>query len=303
VDGLIGCYELALQALERGWSIEQAIGAAGLGGEIDAKLLNDAGRLLCPLAHPDPAHMLVTGTGLTHLGSAEARDRMHRDLASTGDLTDSMRMFKWGLEGGKPEGDGPGVQPEWFYKGDGSILVAPGAPLRSPDFALDGGEEPEIAGVYVIAPDGTPCRLGFALGNEFSDHVMERRNYLYLAHSKLRPCSIGPEILVGEPPASIQGLARIVRGGATLWEKPFLSGEQHMSHAIRNLEGHHFKYGAFCRPGDAHVHFLGAATISFSDGIQLAAGDTIEIEADAFTLPLRNTLSVAHSNDRPIRVL
>jgi hypothetical protein len=303
VKGLNRCYELALHAIDRGCSIEQAIDVAGLGAEVDARRFDTAGRLLCPLDHPDPAHMLVTGTGLTHLGSAEARDRMHRDLAGKADLTDSMRMFKWGLEGGKPEGDTPGVQPEWFYKGDGSILVGPGEPLASPDFSLDGGEEPEIAGLYVIAPDGTPCRLGFALGNEFSDHVMERQNYLYLAHSKLRPCAIGPEILVGELPASIQGLARIVRGGETLWQKPFLSGERHMSHTIRNLEHHHFKYAPFRRPGDAHVHFFGTATISFSDGIQLHAGDTIEIEADAFNLPLRNTVSVAHSKDQRVRVL
>src|ERR1019366_2783251 len=73
-----------------------------------------------------------------------------------------------------------GVQPEWFFKGDGFIMVRPGAPFQVPAFAEDGGEEPEIAGLYVIAPDGAPCRVGYALGNEFSDHVMERRNYLYL---------------------------------------------------------------------------------------------------------------------------
>ena len=38
------------------------------------------------------------------------------------------------------------------------------------------------------------------LSNEFSDHVMERQNYLYLAHSKLRSCSFGPELLVGDLP-------------------------------------------------------------------------------------------------------
>ena len=64
-----------------------------------------------------------------------------------------------------------------------------------PSFALDGGEEPEIAGIYVIGDDGAPFRVGFALSNEFSDHVTERVNYLYLAHSKLRPASFGPEIL------------------------------------------------------------------------------------------------------------
>src|SRR5690606_35462950 len=161
----------------------------------DYAALQAEGRVLAPLHHPDPAHCLVTGTGLTHLGSATARDAMHQNLqqqAEAGTLTDSMRMFQWGLDGGIPEPGRVGAQPEWFYKGDGQVLVAPGAPLPSPDFALDGGEEPELVGLYVIDPDGTPHRLGFALGNEFSNHVTERQNYLYLAHSKLRPCALGP---------------------------------------------------------------------------------------------------------------
>ncbi len=45
--------------------------------------------MLAPLDHPDPAHLLVTGTGLTHLGSAEGRDSMHKDLSDTAKLTDS----------------------------------------------------------------------------------------------------------------------------------------------------------------------------------------------------------------------
>ena len=150
-------------------------------------------RILLPLDHPDPAHLYVTGTGLDHLGSAQARDVMHVKLAgATEELTDSMKMFKLGLEGGKPATGDIGVQPEWFYKGDGSWLVRPGQPLELPSFALDGGEEPELAGLYVIAEDGTVLRVGFALGNEFSDHVLEKQNYLYLAHSKLRTSSCCP---------------------------------------------------------------------------------------------------------------
>lgn len=245
--------------------------------------------LLPPIDHPDPAHTLVTGTGLTHLGSAQSRNRMHQDAATV--ITDSMRMFQWGLEGGKPAPGQVGVQPEWFYKGDGSTVIAPYHPLPSPPFALDAGEEPEIAGLYVIGPEGAPYRVGFALGNEFSDHVMEKQNYLYLAHSKLRPCAIGPELRLGALPSDVRGWVRILREGATLWEKPFLSGEDHMSHTIANLEYHHFKYRQFRRPGDVHVHFFGTATLSFADGIRLQAGDEIEIAAEEFGRPLRNTLT------------
>src|SRR5258708_33268906 len=122
------------------------------------------------------------------------------------------------------------------------MVPARGMPVTPPDFAQDGGEEPEVAGIYVIGDDGTPFRMGFALGNEFSDHVTERMNYLYLAHSKLRTASFGPEILVGPMPDDVRGYSRILRARQVLWEKPFLSGEANMSHTIANLEDHQFNY-------------------------------------------------------------
>ena len=280
--------ELANRAIETGRTL------ADLAGELAATPIHlDEVRLLPPVDHPDPAHLLVSGTGLTHLGSAEGRDKMHRKLEESAQLTDSMKMFLMGVEGGKPKDGGPGVQPEWFYKGDGAILVAPGEPLAMPDFALDGGEEPEIAGVYMIAPDGSPVRLGFALGNEFSDHVTERHNYLWLAHSKLRQAALGPELLLGALPDDVRGTSRIVRNGEIIWEKPFLSGEANMSHHIANLEHHHFKNACFCRPGDVHVHFFGTATLSCADAVQTKVGDVFEIEAQPFRLPVRNTLAKA----------
>ncbi len=244
--------------------------------------------LLPAISHSDPHRILVSGTGLTHLGSAEGRDKMHK--AASGAETDSMKMFRMGLEGGRPSAGEVGAQPEWFYKGDGSILVGPRDPLTMPGFAEDGGEEPEIAGIYLIAPDGTPWRLGFALGNEFSDHVVERQNYLWLAHSKLRQAALGAELLLGELPQDIRGVSRIRRGNAVVWEQPFLTGEANMSHSIANLEHHHFKNAQFRQPGTLHVHFFGTATLSFSDGVRTQAGDEFEIDADAFRLGLRNRL-------------
>ncbi len=290
--------ELALAAIDAGQSLAQAV-AVRIGGAIDLAAAARDERLLAPIDHDDPAHLYMTGTGLTHLGSAEGRDKMHQPAAG-GAVTDSMRMFHMGVEGGKPAPGETGVQPEWFYKGDGSCLVGPGAPLHSPDFALDGSEEPEIAGIYMIDREGNPRRLGFALANEFSDHVVERGNYLWLAHSKLRPAALGPELLIGDLPHDIRGTSRIVRDGATLWEKPFLSGEANMSHSIANLEHHHFKYGLFRRPGDIHVHFFGTATLSFADGVETRAGDVFEVEAAPFTLPVRNPL--ARADPVPIAV-
>ncbi|MCA8879323.1 MAG: GguC protein [Rhodobacteraceae bacterium] len=281
-------YDLAMDCAREGETLHDRIGALGLNGAVDLEALYAEGRLLPPILHPDPAHLHLTGTGLTHLGSAATRAAMHA-VASAED-TDSMKMFRMGLEGGRPPAGTAGVQPEWFYKGTGAALVAPGAPLVSPDFAEDGGEEPEIAGIYVIGPDGTPFRVGFALANEFSDHVMERQNYLYLAHSKLRPAAIGPELLVGDLPRNVEGVSRIRRGNEIIFEKPFLSGEANMSHSLANLEHHHFKYEIFRQPGDVHVHMFGTATLSFGDGVQCQGGDLFEIAAEPFGMPLRNSL-------------
>jgi len=305
LKGAASVYGLALAAARAGTTLDHVIDERGLGEAVDLAAAYAAGRLHSPISHPDPAHLHITGTGLTHLGSAATRDSMHRKLTSDGEehLTDSMKMFRMGLEGGKPDQGEVGVQPEWFYKGNGNFAVAPGKPLISPAFAKDAGEEPEISGIYVIGDDGTPFRVGFALGNEFSDHVTERVNYLWLAHSKLRNASFGPEILVGPLPDDVRGTSRILRDGEAIWEKPFLSGEANMSHTIANLEHHHFKYALFRQPGDVHVHMFGTATLSFADGIKARVGDVFEIEAPDFGLPLRNALAIGAEEDVAVRAL
>lgn len=301
IAGVATTYELAQQAIADNMTFEAKVGQLGFSESVDYANVIDEGRLLPPLTHPDPAHMLLTGTGLTHLGSASTRSAMH--AKADDQLTDSMKMFKWGVEGGKPAAGEIGAEPEWFYKGDGRWLVAPGQPLELPGYAQDGGEEPEVVGLYLIGDNGTPYRLGFAIANEYSDHVLERQNYLWLAHSKLRQSSFGPELLIGDLPQDIKGSSRILRNGEVLWEKDFASGEQNMSHSIANLEYHHFKYAGFKVPGDVHAHFFGTATLSFADKIKPEPGDTFEISAVGFGKPLRNPLVASDSGKAEIKSL
>ena len=303
IAGPVSVYDIALAALTAGKTLSETIATTSLGQAQSRDVILAEGRGLAPIDHPDPAHLYVTGTGLTHLGSASTRDAMHKanqQAAADTPLTDSMKMFRMGLEGGKPKPGEIGVQPEWFYKGNGFAVAAPGRPIPSPAFAKDAGEEPEIAGIYVIDQQGQPRRLGFALANEFSDHVTERVNYLYLAHSKLRACSFGPELKVGDLPRNVSGMSRILRGGKVIWEKPFLSGEDNMSHTIANLEHHHFKYGIFRNPGDVHVHMFGTATLSFADGVKTEAGDVFEIEEAQFGAPLRNPIEI--EAEQPVKI-
>jgi hypothetical protein len=297
IDGYARVYDLALAAIRAGSTLATFVQSRLSRTWVDYDRVIAEQRLLPPLDHPDPAHCLVSLTGLTHLGSAQSRDQMHAALQS-GSATDSIRMFQIGLDGGKPPAGQIGAQPEWAYKGDGRCVVAPEQALTQPAFAGDGGEEAEIAGLYIIADDGSPWRVGFALGNEFADHVLERQNYLYLAHSKLRECSFGPELLVGALPESVRGEVRIRRNEAVIWSSPFESGEAHMCHSIANLEYHHFKYDLFRRPGDVHVHFLGANGVSFGAGVQTRNGDMFEIDVPLFGRPLRNRLKVASDHPR-----
>ncbi len=300
IKGLRSTLELAEHALvERSGLAALAKALASSKGENYAAALRER-RVLSPVDHPDPAHCIITGTGLTHLGSASARDSMHKKLdTKVAELTDSLKMFKMGLEGGKPGKGKAGVQPEWFYKGDGRWLVPPGGALPKPSFALDGGEEPEVAGLYLIDSKGRPVRLGFAIGNEYSDHITERQNYLYLAHSKLRHSAIGPEMITGALPQSVDGMSRILRKGKIVWEKPFLTGEGNMSHTLANLEYHHFKYEPFRQPGDVHIHYFGTATLSIADGFATENGDVFEIEAAPFGAPLRNSLKTMKPDYKP----
>lgn len=286
IPGIKTVYGLAELAVNKGCKIADVIPDGGEAVYLAELAAN--GKLDVPCSHPEPARMYLCGTGLTHLGSASTRNAMHAQTQEH--VSDSMKMFQMGVEGGKPADGEIGAQPEWFYKGPGTEAVAPGEPLLSPGFALDGGEEPEIAGFYLIGADGTPNRIGFTLSNEFSDHVTERINYLFLAHSKLRPASFGPELLVGELPRHIEGRSRIIRGDEVIFDQPFLSGEDNMSHTIANLEHHHFKYAPFRRAGDLHVHMFGTATLSFGAGVKTQDGDVFEISAPAFGQPLRNPL-------------
>jgi hypothetical protein len=243
-------------------------------------------RILAAADHPEePARCLVTGTGLTHMASAKNRQAMH---GRPEDLTDSMKMYRWGLEGGKPAAGEIGAAPEWFYKGTGLTLRAHGEPLEIPWYAEDGGEEPEVAAVYLIDAAGDPWRIGFAQGNEFSDHELERRNYLYLAASKLRTCAIGPELTIGAEFERVDGRVAIERAGATVWSQAIRSGEQAMSHSLANLEHHHFKFEHHRRPGDLHVHFLGADAFSFGEGVRLEDADVMSVQFEGFGRALRN---------------
>ena len=304
IDGFASVFDLAHTAIAHRTTLVDLVRKSARVERLDYDAIyadRSEWRLLTPIDHPrEPARCLVSGTGLTHLGSAANRQQMHE--AAESDLTDSMKMFRSGLAGGKPAPGEIGIPPEWFYKGNGTILRAHSEPLDVPAFAEDGGEEAEIAGVYLINDDGVPYRLGMAIGNEFSDHKFEKKNYLNLAGSKLRTCALGPELVVDPAFDFVPGTVTIKRAGATLWSKTIITGEREMSHNLRNIEHHHFKFDAHRHPGDVHVHYFGACALSFGDGVRLADGDIMEVAFEGFGRPLRNPVRMMPVNSSPLVV-
>jgi hypothetical protein len=293
--GVKSIYQLAQEAVDAKISLVSLVQKKVTENFLDYDSIYDGSsewKLLSPIDHPvELSRCLISGTGLTHLGSAKNRQAMHS--ASESEMNDSMKIFRWGVERGKPAPGKIGVAPEWFYKGTGTILRAHGEPLDVPTFAEDGGEEAEIAGIYFIDADGNPRRIGMAVGNEFSDHKFEKKNYLNLAGSKLRNCSLGPEIVIDPQFNSVPGKVKIERAGKILWSQEIITGEDEMCHSLANIEHHHFKFAPHRRHGDLHVHYFGACSLSFGAGVQLADGDKMIVEFSGFGRALCNPLRVA----------
>ncbi len=312
LDGVASIYELANSAIDAGSDFSQAAASRTNSESLDYDAVysgKSEWKLMVPFDHPEEAaRCIVSGTGLTHLGSAQGRDSMHSAAAaaqasSNEPVTDSMKMFRWGIAEGRPEAGAIGVAPEWFYKGNGSSLRAHGEALEIPAYAEDGGEEAEVAGIYMVGGDGKPRRVGFAAGNEFSDHQFEKRNYLNLAGSKLRTCGLGPELAIDPEFAEVPVEVQIERSGKTIWAKSFRSGEQAMCHSLQNIEHHHFKFEGHRRPGDVHIHYFGTAALSFGDGVKLQEGDVMQVGVAGFGRALRNPVRVANAAQTLVSVI
>lgn len=304
LDGAESVLALAERAIEARMSLPALVDQRATAETLDYDPIyagSSPWRLLAPIDHPEPARCLVSGTGLTHYGSAASRDKMHTET-KVQTLTDSMRMFRLGVEGGRPDATRLGTAPEWFYKGSGTVLRAHGEALVVPGYAEDGGEEAEIAGVYVVDATGHPHRIGMATGNEFSDHKFEKRNYLNLAGSKLRTCALGPELAVDSDFGLVPGRVAIERAGHVVWEREIATGEREMCHSVANIEHHHFKFEAHRRPGDVHVHYFGAHSLSFANEVLLAEGDVMAIQFEGFGRALRNPVKIASRMLEPLVV-
>lgn len=253
-------YHLATAAIASGTPMRELI-SADLSGIVldydDVHGLHSGWSFLPSFDHPqDLARCIVSGCANAHTSSREGRP----------------------------------AAPPWFYKGNGAHLRAHGEALTIPSFAMSGAEEAELVGVWIIAPDGTPVRVGITAGNEFADPALADSDGRLLSHAKLRTCSIGPELVLDPEFNDVGGLVRVERGDKRIWSREIATGECYTQFNFAEVEEHLFKYIAHRVPGDAHVHYLGGSASSYGDGVRLEHGDHVVVEWDGFGRALRNLI-------------
>ena len=181
--------------------------------------------------------------------------------------------------------------PTLFHKGTGECLRAHGEALEIPPFGRGGGEEAELAAVYIIGKDGIPRRVGFAQGNEFGDPALSAADPGAVSHAKLRTCSLGPELLLDASISDVAGSIEIERANSVLWSQKFRAGESHMQYNLREVEQSLFRHAAHRKPDHGHVHYLGAAQGTYQGGTVLEAGDTVTVAFEGFGKPLVNRIA------------
>lgn len=281
---------LALEAILADRSLTDLIGERTTDTVVDLEAALENNRVLVPVDHPDPAHLLVSGSGLSHKSWLACEPDHGSDESA---WPPHYKILMLGQRGGKPPTGTFGSQPEWFYKGTGDILVPPGGAIPHPDWGHGIGEEAEIAGIYIVGPDRKPFCIGYTLGNEFSDELMFFANVYHTAHSKRRHVSLGPEVLMGPLPQDIEARISLQRAGAVQWQADFRTGEFNMLHSIANIEAHYFKYRHWFVPGDVHVLFYGNSVMSTAQGEVIEDGDIFRLDCALFGLPLVNVIEFA----------
>src|SRR5688572_3571500 len=132
IEGIRSVYDLAFSAIDNNSALSEVITRSLSDDSVE---YTDELMFLPAFDHPgERARLLVSGTGLTHRKSAQTRNSMHTGAQT---ITDSMRMYEWGVEGGRPAPGAIGTPPEWFYKGNGYVLRAHNEELQIPAFADD----------------------------------------------------------------------------------------------------------------------------------------------------------------------
>ena len=220
---------------------------------LDVEKLQIENAFTFPVSHQHNDATWIGGTGLTHSNRALIRKVMEEIPENK--LSDSQKIYQLGIKEGKLKAGISTARPEWFFKGHLCNARTHGQTLDVPWYDLGGGEEAELVAVYYITPNSELYRIGFCLGNEFSDHILEKENHFYITQCKLRPFSLGAEIIIGDIPEKIQLDVVIFRQNEKLWQAQVNTGESNMVYSYENIENFIFQNQHICLADTIYYQF------------------------------------------------
>ncbi len=229
------------------------------------------------LVHKNELHLLATYRSLYAFAQAAVDAEVPlRDLLSTdlsGIVLDYGEVYrletKWRFLACFDHPREPGrclvssAGPPWRY-------IASGASLRGHGDSLPAGASPDLAAIYLIAPDGLPRRAGITQGN------------------RGRASSLGPELILEPELPVLKGSARV--GHSQKPRSQTLLAEVPVQLALASIEPDHFESADFRRPGDVHVHFLGERVFTHGADLEAGEGERVEVEFEGLGRALINTI-------------
>ncbi|MBT2527844.1 FAH family protein [Streptomyces sp. ISL-99] len=182
-------------------------------------------------------------------------------------------------------------QPNWFVKGFGDVLKAPGEPLSVPGDAVAVCEEAEVVLVYTGDDRGVPRYTGYTFGNDLTDIGRFKQHAGHLSYAKLCDAGVAPWLHLGEPPRSVTGEVTIERDGVPAWKGPFTTGTDALHYDLPTMMSRLFAHEALHRPGRVHYVYIGADRSSFHSGFRAADGDRVTIDVATHGVRLSHTLA------------
>jgi hypothetical protein len=176
---------------------------------------------------------------------------------------------------------------EWTYLGLGTSLRGHGDPVPIPEEQAVAQPIGDIAGLYIISPDGAPRRVGVATGTAFRGPGFPVRSNV-----------LGPELILDPAIASVEGSAALYRDDSRVWSQTLSSQGAPLLYALAAAEPDHFRYSDHHRPGDAHVHFIGARLFSARENAPLQDGDRCEVTWEGLGKPLIHSVKMDRYEER-----
>ena len=199
-------------------------------------------------------------------------------------VTDSMRMFRVGPCGGRPDRRRNRHCAGMVLQGRRRRAAA--LPLRRslfPRTQKTAAKKRRSPAIYLIDSQ-TARRTASACARAMSSPTTNSSGAT-ISILQAQSFALQHRARTGRWPrlsAPSTGEVSIERDGSRSGEERSRPAKKTCAHSLANLEHHHFKFAGHRQPGNVHVHFFGAHSLSFGEGIELKDGDWMQVRFEGY---------------------